>query len=151
LAKKDLGLMAMTYGNVYVASVAMGASRIQTIRAFQEAEAYPGPSLIIAYSHCIAHGFNLRKGLSQQKLAVDSGAWMLYRFNPLLKQEGKNPFILESKEPSVEIGEYMYNEIRFRAVRQQNPDRAAKFLAQAQADAREKYSYYKYLADRPIN
>jgi pyruvate-ferredoxin/flavodoxin oxidoreductase len=126
----------------------MGANRIQTIRAFQEAEAYPGPALIIAYSHCIAHGFNLRKGLTQQKLAVDSGAWILYRYNPLLKQEGKNPLLLESKEPTVDIGDYMYNEIRFRALRQQDPDKAEALLAQAQADAKENYSYYKYLADR---
>jgi len=148
LAKKDLGMMAMTYGNVYVASVAMGANRIQTIRAFNEAESYPGPSLLIAYSHCIAHGFNLRYGIRQQKLAVDSGAWLLYRFNPALKAEGKNPLILDSKEPSADIEEYMYREIRFRSLRDVAPERAEGFLEQARADAQEKYRFYKYLAER---
>ncbi len=148
LSKKDLGLMAMTYGNVYVASVAVGANRIHTIRAFTEAESYPGPSLIIAYSPCIAHGYNLRYGIRQQKLAVDSGAFLLYRFNPSLKAEGKNPLSLDCKEPSVDIEEYMYREIRFRSLRDVHPDRAAKFLAQARVEAKEKYSYFKYLADR---
>jgi pyruvate-ferredoxin/flavodoxin oxidoreductase len=148
LAKKDLGMMAMTYGNVYVASVALGANRIQTIRAFNEAESYPGPSLLIAYSHCIAHGFNLRYGIRQQKLAVDSGAWMLYRYNPALKAEGKNPLTLDSKEPTVDIEEYMYREIRFRSLRDVAPERAESFLEQARADAQEKYRFYKYLAER---
>jgi pyruvate-ferredoxin/flavodoxin oxidoreductase len=128
--------------------VAMGANRIQTIRAFSEAESYPGPSLLIAYSHCIAHGFNLRYGIRQQKLAVDSGAWLLYRYNPALKAEGKNPLILDSKEPTVDIEEYMYREIRFRSLRDVAPERAETFLDQAREDAKEKYSYYKYLADR---
>jgi len=148
LSKKDLGLMAMSYGNVYVASVAIGANRIHTIRAFLEAETYPGPSLIIAYSCCIAHGFNLRHGIRQQKLAVNSGSWLLYRFNPALTEEGKNPLILDSKEPSVDIEEYMYREIRFRSLRDLHPDRAERFLKQAREDAKEKYAYYKYLADR---
>jgi pyruvate-ferredoxin/flavodoxin oxidoreductase len=148
LAKKDLGMMAMTYGNVYVASVAMGANRIQTIRAFNEAESYPGPSLLIAYSTCINHGFNLRYGIQQQKLAVESGAWLLYRYNPALKAEGKNPLTLDSKEPTADIEEYMYKEIRFRALRYTAPERAETFLKQARADAKEKYSFYKYLADR---
>jgi pyruvate-ferredoxin/flavodoxin oxidoreductase len=149
LGRKDLGLMAMTYGNVYVASVAMGANRIQSIRALTEAESYPGPAVIIAYSHCIAHGFNLRFGIRQQKLAVDSGAWLLYRFNPALKKEGKNPLILDSKEPSVDIAEYMYREIRFRSLRESNPERAEQFLGLARQEAKEKYAYFKYLADRP--
>jgi pyruvate-ferredoxin/flavodoxin oxidoreductase len=149
LARKELGLMATTYGSVYVASVAMGANRIQTIRALTEAESYPGPALVIAYSHCIAHGFNLRFGIRQQKLAVDSGAWLLYRYNPLLKKGGKNPLTLDSKEPTVDIAEYMYREIRFRSLRDANPERAEQFLAQARQEAREKYSYFKYLADRP--
>jgi len=148
LSKKDLGLMAITYGNVYVANVAIGANRIHTIRAFQEAESYPGPSLLIAYCPCIAHGFNLRYGIRQQKLAVDSGSWLLYRYNPVLKQEGKNPLSLDCKEPSVDIKEYMYREIRFRSLRDAHPDRAEKFLAQARVDAKEKYAYFKYLADR---
>jgi pyruvate-ferredoxin/flavodoxin oxidoreductase len=149
LSRKDLGLMAMSYGNVYVASVAMGANRIQTIRALTEAESYPGPSVVIAYSHCIAHGFNLRFGVRQQKLAVDSGAWLLYRYNPALRKEGKNPLILDSKEPTVDIAEYMYREIRFRSLRDSSPERAELFLNQARQEAKEKYAYYKYLADRP--
>ncbi len=149
LGKKDLGMMAMAYGNVYVARVAFGANKLQTIRAFTEADEYDGPSLIIAYSHCINHGYDLRKGISQQKLAVESGAWPLFRYNPKLKAEGKNPFILDSKEPTVDIGDYMYNEIRFRALKQIGPERAASLLEVARKDAKERYSYYKYLADRP--
>ena len=149
LGRKDLGLMAITYGNVYVASVAMGANRIQTIRALTEAESYPGPSVVIAYSHCIQQGLNLRNGLKQQKAAVDSGAWLLYRYNPLLKNEGKNPLSLDSKEPTLDIAEYMYREIRFRALRESNPERAEQFLEQARRDAKERYAFYKYLADRP--
>lgn len=148
LAKKDLGMMAMIYGTVYVASVAMGANRIQTIRAFNEAEQYPGPSLIIAYTHCIAHGYDLKHGPSQQKLAVDSGAWTLFRYNPLLKEQGKNPLQLDSKELSADIGEYMYNEIRFRSLKDKDPATAELLLNKARQDAKEKYSYYRYLADK---
>jgi len=149
MGKKDLGMMAMAYGNVYVARVAFGANRLQTIRAFSEADEYNGPALIIAYSHCINHGYDLRKGISQQKLAVESGAWPLFRYNPKLKAEGKNPLILDSKEPTVDIGEYMYNEIRFRALKQSGPERAAELLEVARRDAKERYAFYKYLADRP--
>ncbi|HVO40309.1 MAG TPA: pyruvate:ferredoxin (flavodoxin) oxidoreductase [Spirochaetia bacterium] len=148
LGKKDLGLMAVAYGNVYVARIAFGANKLQTIRAFTEADEYDGPSLIIAYSHCINHGYDLRKGISQQKMAVDSGAWPLFRYNPKLKAEGKNPLILDSKEPTADIGDYMYNEIRFRALKQISPDRAAALLDIARKDAKERYAYYKYLADR---
>ncbi|MGA2763132.1 MAG: pyruvate:ferredoxin (flavodoxin) oxidoreductase [Spirochaetia bacterium] len=148
MGKKDLGMMAVAYGNVYVARVAFGASKLQTIRAFTEADEYDGPSIIIAYSHCINHGYDLRKGVGQQKLAVESGAWPLFRYNPKLKAEGKNPFILDSKEPSSDIGDYMYNEIRFRALKQIGPERAASLLEVARRDAKERYSYYKYLADR---
>jgi pyruvate-ferredoxin/flavodoxin oxidoreductase len=149
MGKKDLGMMAMAYGSVYVARIAFGANRLQTIRAFNEADAYPGPAIIIAYSHCINHGYDLRKGISQQKLAVDSGAWTLFRYNPALKAEGKNPLILDSKEPTADIAEYMYNEIRFRALKQAGPERAAQLLEVARRDAKERYSFYKYLADRP--
>jgi len=145
-SKKDLGLMAFTYGNVYVARVAMGYSMNQTVKAFNEADAYDGPSLIIAYSHCIAHGINMMKGLDEQRLAVESGAWVLYRFNPMLEKEGKNPLILDSKEPSIDIEDYMYNEIRFRALKMTNPERAVKFLEQAKKDARKRYEMYKHLA-----
>ncbi len=149
LARKDLGLMAMSYGNVYVASVALMANRLQTIRALSEAEAYPGPSVVIAYSTCIQQGINLINGIKQQKAAVDSGAWLLYRYNPLAKKEGKNPLTLDSKEPAQDIAEYMYQEIRFRALKNANPERAAALLEQARQDAKERYAYYKYLADRP--
>ncbi|HUI70159.1 MAG TPA: pyruvate:ferredoxin (flavodoxin) oxidoreductase [Spirochaetia bacterium] len=148
VGKKDLGMMAVAYGNVYVARVAFGANKLQTIRAFTEADEYDGPSLIIAYCHCINHGYDLRKGVGQQKLAVESGAWPLFRYNPKLKAEGKNPFILDSKEPTADIGDYMYNEIRFRALKQIGPERAASLLEVARRDAKDRYSYYKYLADR---
>jgi pyruvate-ferredoxin/flavodoxin oxidoreductase len=149
LGKKDLGMMAMAYGNVYVARVAFGANRLQTIKAFTEADEYNGPSLIIAYAHCINHGYDLKKGISQQKLAVESGAWPLFRYNPKNRAEGKNPLTLDSKEPTADIGEYMYNEIRFRALKQAGPERAAELLDVARRDAKERYSFYKYLADRP--
>jgi pyruvate-ferredoxin/flavodoxin oxidoreductase len=148
MGKKDLGLMAMSYGTCYVARVAFGANRLQTVRAFVEADEYPGPAIIIAYSHCINHGLDLRKGITQQKLAVESGAWTLFRYNPSLKAQGKNPLTLDSKEPTADIAEYMYNEIRFRALKQINPERAAASLDKARKDAAERYAYYKYLADR---
>jgi pyruvate-ferredoxin/flavodoxin oxidoreductase len=148
LGKKDLGMMAMAYGNVYVAKVAFGANRMQTVRAFNEADEYDGPSIIIAYSHCINHGLDLRKGISQQKLAVESWHWPLFRYNPKLRAEGKNPLVLDSKEPSADIGDYMYNETRFRALKQINPERAATLLEQARRDAKERWAQYKYLADR---
>ena len=100
------------------------------------------------FSHCINHGLDLRKGITQQRLAVDSGAWTLFRYNPSLKSQGKNPLTLDSKEPTVDIAEYMYNEIRFRALKNMSPERASTFLAQAKRDAAERYAYYKYLADR---
>jgi pyruvate-ferredoxin/flavodoxin oxidoreductase len=149
LGKKDLGMMAMAYGSVYVARVAFGSNRLQTVKAFNEADEYPGPSIIIAYSHCINQGFDLRKGISQQKLAVDSGAWTLFRYNPALKAEGKNPLQLDSKEPTADIADYMYNENRFRALKAESPERAATLLEIARKDAKERYAYYKYLADRP--
>jgi pyruvate-ferredoxin/flavodoxin oxidoreductase len=149
IGKKDLGMMAIAYGSVYVARIAFGANRLQTIKAFSEADEYNGPSLIIAYCHCINHGYDLRKGISQQKLAVESGAWPLFRYNPKLKAEGKNPLILDSKEPTADIADYMYNEIRFRALKQAGPERAAALLEIARRDAKERYAFYKYLADRP--
>jgi pyruvate-ferredoxin/flavodoxin oxidoreductase len=151
LGMKDLGMMAMAYGNVYVAKVAFGANRIQTVRAFNEADEYDGPSIIIAYSHCINHGLDLRKGISQQKLAVESGHWPLFRYNPKLRAEGKNPLVLDSKEPTADIGEYMYNETRFRALKQINPEQAAALLEKARRDAKERWAQYKYLADRTFS
>jgi pyruvate-ferredoxin/flavodoxin oxidoreductase len=150
ISKKDLGLMAASYGYVYVARVAMGANKIQTIRAFHEAEQYDGPSIIIAYSHCINHGINMTKGMDQQKLAVDSGLWTLFRYNPMLTEQGKNPFILDSKEPSVDLADYMYNEIRFRSLKQANPERAEMLLNKSRNVVAQQYKMYKYLADRPL-
>ncbi len=144
--KKDLGLMAMTYGNVYVAQVAMGANDRQTLQAIQEAEAYPGPSLVIAYSHCIAHGIDMTKGLSQQALATQSGYWPLYRYDPRLAAEGKNPFQLDSKAPSLQFKDYAYNENRYRVLEQANPDEAASLMERAQAAVLERWQRYAELA-----
>ena len=146
LAKKDLGMMAMTYGNVYVAQVAMGASDVQTVKAFQEAEAYNGPSLIIAYSHCAMHGFDLSKGLSQQQLAVDSGHWLMYRYNPMLKVEGKNPLQLDCKAPKIALRDYIYNETRYKMLEKSNPQAAAHLLAEAEKFIQERWHKYEQLA-----
>jgi len=146
MPKKDLGLLAMAYGNVYVAHVAMGASDQQTLRAFLEAEAYDGPSLIIAYSHCIAHGIEMSKGMEQQKLAVQTGYWSLYRYNPELHAEGKNPLILDSKEPTVPLEKFEYNETRFRMLLQSNEERAESLMKLAQQDVRERWHHYHELA-----
>ncbi|HPV05681.1 MAG TPA: pyruvate:ferredoxin (flavodoxin) oxidoreductase [Aggregatilineales bacterium] len=146
LPKKDLGMMAMSYGNVYVAQVAMGANDTQTMRAFLEAESYDGPSLIIAYSHCIEHGYNLTQGLSQQELAVKSGYWPLYRFDPRLKEQGKNPFQLDSREPSIPLKDYAYNETRYRMLSQTMPERAEELLEEAQQAVLERWKKYVGLA-----
>jgi pyruvate-ferredoxin/flavodoxin oxidoreductase len=150
IGKKDLGMMAMSYGYVYVAKVAMGYNRIQTIRALREAEAYKGPSIVIAYSHCIAHGIDMMKGMDQQSRAVTSGLWPLYRYNPELSDQGKNPFKLDSKEPASDIEEYVYNEVRYKALRSSNPERAEKLLGKIKKDVNHKWKEYKYLADRPF-
>jgi pyruvate-ferredoxin/flavodoxin oxidoreductase len=144
--KKDLGLMAMSYGNVYVAQVAMGANDRQTLQAFLEAESYNGPSLIIAYSHCIAHGINMAKGLEQQALATQAGHWPLYRYDPRLKAEGKNPFQLDSKAPSITFQEYAYNENRYRALEQIDAAAARKLMAEAQSAVTERWKMYEELA-----
>jgi pyruvate-ferredoxin/flavodoxin oxidoreductase len=146
ISKKDLGLIAMAYGYVYVAKIAMGASDQQTLNAFVEAEAFDGPSLIIAYSHCIAHGFDLKKGLEQQKLAVQSGAWPLYRYNPALAQEGKNPLMIDSKEPTVPISAYAYNETRYRMLLLSNEQRAEELIKLAQLDAKRRWTLYEQMA-----
>jgi pyruvate-ferredoxin/flavodoxin oxidoreductase len=146
MPKKDLGLIAMAYGYVYVAKVAMGASDQQTLTAFLEAEAYDGPSLIIAYSHCIAHGIDMRKGLEQQKLAVNSGYWPLYRYNPTLIAEGKNPLTLDSKEPTIPLKDYAYNETRYRMLVQSDEQRAEELLKLAQQDVKSRWNYYKQMA-----
>jgi pyruvate-ferredoxin/flavodoxin oxidoreductase len=146
MPKKDLGLLAMAYGNVYVAHVAMGANDQQTLRAFLEAEAYDGPSLIIAYSHCIAHGIEMSRGLEQQRLAVQSGYWPLFRYNPELHVEGKNPLILDSKEPTISLEKFAYNETRFRMLLQSNEERAESLMKLAQHDVRERWHHYHDLA-----
>jgi pyruvate-ferredoxin/flavodoxin oxidoreductase len=146
LPKKDLGMMVMSYGNVFVTQVAMGASHAQTVRAMIEAEKYPGPSIVIAYSHCIAHGIDMSKGLDNHKRAVNSGHWILYRFNPQLIEEGKNPLQLDSKAPSIDYAEYAYNETRFRTLKGKMPERAEHLLKLAQKDAIKRYNLYKQLA-----
>ncbi|HDL77727.1 MAG TPA: pyruvate:ferredoxin (flavodoxin) oxidoreductase [Lentisphaerae bacterium] len=143
LAKKDLGMMAMCYGTVYVARIAMGANPRHTIRAFLEAESYPGPSLIIAYCQCIAHGINMIKGVEQQKLAVKSGYWPLYRYDPRLAEQGKNPFQLDSKPPSIPFRDYALNEIRYRSLMQSDPERAERLLDLAQKDVEERWRMYQ--------
>jgi pyruvate-ferredoxin/flavodoxin oxidoreductase len=144
--KKDLAMMAISYGDVYVARVAMGANDAQVIKAFQEAEAFNGPSLIVAYSHCISHGYNLVHGLEQQKLAVQSGYWPLLRYNPDLTKEGKNPFQLDSKAPSIPLEEYVYNENRYKMLTRINPEVAKKLLKQAQEEVLRRWKMYEYLA-----
>jgi pyruvate-ferredoxin/flavodoxin oxidoreductase len=146
--KKDLGRMLMTYGYVYVARVSMGYSRNQTIKAFLEAESYDGPSIIIAYSNCIAHGINMAHGMDHQKAAVTSGVWPLFRYDPRLKDEGKNPFQLDSKEPSTSLEDYMYKQIRFRSLKQSQPETAADLLGKAQSQVEEQWQVYKDLAEK---
>jgi pyruvate-ferredoxin/flavodoxin oxidoreductase len=149
--KKDLGLIAMTYGNIYVASVAMGAKDEHTLKAFVEAESYPGPSLIIAYSHCIAHGIALDQGVGarQQKAAVESGQWLLYRYDPRRADRGENPLQLDSGAAKSKVQDYMMSENRFKMLTKSKPDDAKRFFAQAQADAERRWKFYEYLANRP--
>ena len=146
LPKKDLGLIAMSYGYVYVARVAMGANDQQTLRALLEAESYEGPSLIIAYSPCIAHGYDLAKGLEQQKLAVQSGHWPMYRYDPRLAEQGKNPLVIESKEPTIPISQYAYNETRYKMLIQMDEARAEELMREAQQDAKSRWTLYQQMA-----
>ncbi len=158
LPKKDLGMLAMSYGNVYVARVAFGANDRQTVQAILEAEAYDGPSLIIAYSHCIAHGYDLKYGLDQQQAAVDSGHWSLFRYNPDLAvmepaepnghgpRTGKNPFQLDSKAPSIPLEDYIYREGRYRMLQQSNPEAAERLLTLAKADVAQRWETYSKMA-----
>ncbi|MBN1534737.1 MAG: pyruvate:ferredoxin (flavodoxin) oxidoreductase [Spirochaetes bacterium] len=147
--KKDLGMMAMVYGNVYVAQISMGASQMQTLRAILEAEAYPGPSIVIAYSPCINHGLRAGMGKSQmeEKLAVECGYWHLYRYNPLLEAQGKNPFILDSKEPKWDkFNDFLMGEVRYTSLRQSMPDKAKELYQSALESAQWRYNRYKKLA-----
>jgi pyruvate-ferredoxin/flavodoxin oxidoreductase len=142
-AKKDLAMLATTYGSVYVARVAMGAGDMHTLKAFIEAEAYDGPSLIIAYSHCIAHGYDMVHGLEQQKNAVNSGHWVLFRYNPELAKSGKNPFVLDSKAPTLPLEKYIYNETRYSMLKHSKPEAAQRLLEQAQADVQDRWKLYE--------
>jgi pyruvate-ferredoxin/flavodoxin oxidoreductase len=144
--KKDLAAMAMMYGTVYVAHIAMGSNDSQTVKAFLEAEAYDGPSLIIAYSHCIAHGYDMLYGLDQQKAAVNSGYWPLFRFNPMLSKDGKNPFKLDSRPPTLSVDKFMYNETRYSMLVRSNPETAKKLLDLAQKDVNDRWKFYEELA-----
>jgi pyruvate-ferredoxin/flavodoxin oxidoreductase len=144
--KKDIGLMAMGYGHVYVARVAFGAKDAQTVRAFQEAEAHPGPSLIIAYSHCIAHGYDMAQGAEQQKLAVDSGVWPLYRYDPRRVAAGQPPLVLDSAAPKISPKVYMRNETRFRMVEKLDPERFKRLLDQAEKHSAQRFAVYQQLA-----
>jgi pyruvate-ferredoxin/flavodoxin oxidoreductase len=146
LPRKDLGMIAMSYGYVYVAQVAMGASDVQTLKAFQEAEAFDGPSLILAYSHCINHGYDLRYGLEQQKLIVQSGLWPLFRYNPALVDLGKNPLSLDSKDPSIPVSKFAYNETRFRMLLLSDEQRAERLMKLAQEDVENRWNLYKQMA-----
>jgi pyruvate-ferredoxin/flavodoxin oxidoreductase len=148
MSKKDLGMIAMSYGYVYVARVAMGANMNQVIKAMREAESYDGPSIVIAYSHCINHGIDMGNGLQNQKEAVTSGLWPLYRYDPRLADQGKNPFQLDSKEPDYNLADYMYKETRFKTLKTANPERAKMLLEKAVEKAKRQYREYKYLAER---
>jgi pyruvate-ferredoxin/flavodoxin oxidoreductase len=148
--KKDLGLIAMSYGNVYVARVAMGAKDEQTLRAFIEAEAYDGPSLIIAYSHCVMHGIDMSKGMRNQKAAVDSGQWPLYRYNPDRAEQGENPMSLDSRAPKIPVKDYLHMETRFKMLELSKPEVAKVLFAEAQADVNERWALYEYLVSRPL-
>jgi pyruvate-ferredoxin/flavodoxin oxidoreductase len=148
-AKKDLALIAMQYGHVYVARVAFGAKDSQTLAALREAEAYDGPALVIAYSHCIAHGFPLHLGLEQQKLAVDTGYWPLFRYDPRLVEKGEVGLRLDSGPPKAELAKFMANETRFGILKNIDPDRAGELATRAQAQVRSHYAIYQQLAAPP--
>jgi pyruvate-ferredoxin/flavodoxin oxidoreductase len=150
MGKKDLGLISMTYGNIYVASIAMGAKDEQSLKAIIEAESYPGPSLVIAYSHCIAHGIALDRGVgaSQQKLAVNSGQWLLYRYDPRRIEKGENPLQLDSSAARAKLQDYLLSENRFKMLTKSRPDEAKKLFQQAQLDAEQRWKFYDFLAKR---
>ena len=149
--KKDLAMQAVSYGSVYVARVAMGADPQQTLKAFREAEAYDGPSLILAYSHCIAHGIDIREGLSQQYKAVNSGHWPLMRYNPVIRSQGGNPFLLDSPRPRLTLDEYHSRELRFRMLQRSNPEEAARLLKLAQKQVDRRWREYENLATQPAS
>ncbi|MDE3229019.1 MAG: pyruvate:ferredoxin (flavodoxin) oxidoreductase, partial [Chloroflexota bacterium] len=147
LPKKDLGLLAMAYGYVYVAHIAMGANDQQALNALMEAEAYDGPSLVIAYSHCIAHGIEMSQGLEEQRMAVRTGYWPLYRFDPRLPAQGRSPLTLDSKAPRVPLAEYERHESRFQMLQRMDSVRAGRLLEEAQEDVTTHYHTYVGLAE----
>jgi len=149
--KKDLSRIAMAYGDVYVAQIAMGANPKQTVRALAEAESYPGPSLVIAYSHCIAHGYDMAFGADQQRRAVESGIWPLYRYDPRREEAGENPFQLDSQKPRVAFREFAAKEGRFAMLKHANPDGADELMARAQRDVDEQWRIYEQLAQATGN
>jgi pyruvate-ferredoxin/flavodoxin oxidoreductase len=149
--RKDLAMMAITYGSVYVAQVAMGANDMHTVKAFLEAEAFDGPSLIVAYSHCIAHGFDLAYGMDQQKAAVNCGFWPLFRYNPELVAQGKNPFQLDSRPATLPLKDYAYNETRYTMLAKSNPEHAKRLLEEAQEDVNSRWKTYDYWAHMPAD
>jgi pyruvate-ferredoxin/flavodoxin oxidoreductase len=146
LAKKDLGLLAMTYGTVYVAQVALGANDTQTVKAIIEAESYDGPSLVIAYAHCIAHGIEISKGLQQQARAVECGHWPLYRFDPRAVAGGRSPLTLDSRPPKISFTDYAYEETRYRMLKALDPPTAERLAAEAQRDVTFRRKLYEQLA-----
>jgi pyruvate-ferredoxin/flavodoxin oxidoreductase len=146
IGKKDLALQAISYGNVYVAQVAMGANSQQTLLAMREAEEYQGPSLLLAYSHCIAHGYDMADGLTQQKLATASGYWPLIRYNPMLRDAGKKPFVLDSPRPSIPLREYAYNEMRYKILTRTHPEEAEKLMQSAQELVELRWQTYEHMA-----
>ncbi len=145
-AKKDLGLMAMSYGSVYVAGIALGARNGQAVTALREAEAYPGPALVIAYSHCVAHGYDMRLGVDQQRLAVETGYWPLYRYDPRRSERNENPFQLDSMPPKAELSAFTRNELRYRLLEQTDAQRALQANRAAQAQVRRRFALYQQLA-----
>jgi len=148
ISKKDLGMIAMSYGYVYVARISMGANMNQVIKAFREAESYDGPSIIIAYSHCINHGINMEFGMQNQKEAVTCGLWPLYRYDPRLTEQGKNPFQLDSKEGDYKIADFMYKEVRFKSLKSADPARAEALLKKAEVKVKRQWKEYEYLSKR---
>ncbi|MCK4629461.1 MAG: 4Fe-4S dicluster domain-containing protein, partial [Sedimentisphaerales bacterium] len=144
--KKDMGLMLMSYGYVYVASVAMGSNKNQLVKTLVEAESYPGPSLIMAYSPCINHGINMSKTQEEEKRAVESGYWLLYHYNPLLKEQGKNPFVLDSKEPTTDLNDFIMGEVRYKTLTKQFPEEAEKLHSRLASEYAERYEMYKKMA-----
>ena len=148
ITKKDLALQAISYGNVYVARVAMGANPQQTLLAMREAEDYPGPSIILAYSPCIAHGIDLRKGLEQQDKAVASGYWPLLRYNPTLRKAGRKPFVLDSPAPRMKLAEFAYSEMRYKLLLKNHPDEAKRLMQLAQESLDLRWETYEHLAEQ---